>query len=140
LITEDLSRRKFNWITANSFAGNNSAWNYRYFLIEHQEDADLSEEIHYAIRIIEQAPNNRSPWNYLLAYYGYLIGPVFSLCACRILEKIQFCEKDSHLVEDFINSILAKNDCVPAFEVLFEIKKRLSDKDQAQNVRLISTY
>jgi hypothetical protein len=60
--------------------GNNSAWNYRFFVIEHQEH-NLAQEIEYAIQFIEKAPNNRSPWNYLLGYASFFI--------CKFFTQIQ---------------------------------------------------
>lgn len=48
---------------------NNSAWNQRYFVLQHTADlasADLvSREIDYALRYIQRAPSNASPWTYL---------------------------------------------------------------------------
>lgn len=48
---------------------NNSAWNQRYYVLSHT--ADLKEhdlvrrEIAYALKYIDLAPSNASPWNYL---------------------------------------------------------------------------
>lgn len=47
---------------------NNSAWNQRYFVVLHTTgftDSIIEREIKYTLMMIEQAPNNESPWNYL---------------------------------------------------------------------------
>ena len=48
---------------------NNSAWNHRYFVVERTSDlsdpAVVEREADYALRYIERAPSNQSPWNYI---------------------------------------------------------------------------
>jgi protein farnesyltransferase/geranylgeranyltransferase type-1 subunit alpha len=66
LITEDLSM-KLHFISyfQHIVLGNNSAWNYRFFVIQNSI-FDLAREIEYVLNTIKIAPNNRSPWNYLI--------------------------------------------------------------------------
>ncbi|KAJ2598334.1 CAAX geranylgeranyltransferase alpha subunit [Coemansia sp. RSA 1722] len=53
---------------------NNSAWNQRYFALVQGEtgskvlvdDGTLQAEIEYAVEIIKRAPNNESPWSYIV--------------------------------------------------------------------------
>jgi len=54
---------------------NNSAWNQRYFVISKWKKLArevIQGEIQYAIRYINKAPNNQSPWAYLK---GLLLDP-----------------------------------------------------------------
>lgn len=56
---------------------NNSAWNYRYFLVSRGEaDFEFSEEVlkfeaAYTIEKIALDPFNESPWHYLLCFIAY---------------------------------------------------------------------
>lgn len=49
---------------------NNSAWNHRYYLVEGRKEKPSEEiiqrEIEYAKTAIRKAPQNQSPWNYIL--------------------------------------------------------------------------
>eukprot|EP00026_Physarum_polycephalum_P002063 Phypoly_transcript_02067.p2 GENE.Phypoly_transcript_02067~~Phypoly_transcript_02067.p2 ORF type:complete len:301 (+),score=63.78 Phypoly_transcript_02067:94-903(+) len=47
---------------------NNSAWNQRYFVVSKWKKLTpevIKDEIQYALRYINKAPNNQSPWAYL---------------------------------------------------------------------------
>ena len=48
---------------------NNSAWNQRYFVLQNTADLKQADvvrgEVAYALRYIEMAPSNASPWHYL---------------------------------------------------------------------------
>lgn len=47
---------------------NNSAWNQRYFVINHAYNFNpdlISSEITYTMNKIKIVPKNESPWNYL---------------------------------------------------------------------------
>lgn len=48
---------------------NNSAWNHRYFVISSTTKMELDDrlkEIEFACNWIKKAPNNQSPWNYIV--------------------------------------------------------------------------
>jgi len=81
---------------------NNSAWNQRYFVLTQNPDevtSDvLSKEIQFTLDAIKLAPNNESPWNYLLAI-------VKKYDSSRLKNLLQFCEgmlqdgcRSSHLL------------------------------------------
>jgi protein farnesyltransferase/geranylgeranyltransferase type-1 subunit alpha len=47
---------------------NNSAWNYRFFVVSSTTGMDQEtrlREISFALGWIRKAPNNQSPWNYI---------------------------------------------------------------------------
>lgn len=52
---------------------NNSAWNYRYSIIQDTTKFNpevIEREIKFTIEKIKLAPNNESAWNYLKGYYS----------------------------------------------------------------------
>lgn len=44
--------------------GNNSAWNYRYFLLK-AKGVNMEAELKYIYGRIGEKPNNEAVWNYL---------------------------------------------------------------------------
>ncbi|KAJ2011770.1 CAAX geranylgeranyltransferase alpha subunit [Coemansia sp. S85] len=77
----------------NEDVRNNSAWNQRYFALTANQSADefvLSEEladreIGYAVDKIKLAPNNESPWSYII---GLLVRHAPAMLHERLLPKI----------------------------------------------------
>ncbi|KAJ2709635.1 CAAX geranylgeranyltransferase alpha subunit [Coemansia spiralis] len=77
----------------NQDVRNNSAWNQRYFVVLHGRDpaaatvdaALVQREIAYAIESIKCAPNNESPWSYIV---GLLLRHAQSELSTELLPRI----------------------------------------------------
>lgn len=70
---------------------NNSAWNYRYFLVSKRfmlSKADSEKEIDWAIAKIEEKAENEAAWNYLAGWF-----PFYNFFSGKNFEETQEKEK-----------------------------------------------
>ncbi|KAJ2364218.1 CAAX geranylgeranyltransferase alpha subunit [Coemansia sp. RSA 2607] len=76
----------------NQDVRNNSAWNQRYFvLVRSNRDSKVDEqkvrdEIEYSLEMIKRAPNNESPWSYIV---GMLLRHAPEMLHAELLPRIQ---------------------------------------------------
>ncbi|KAJ1645881.1 CAAX geranylgeranyltransferase alpha subunit [Coemansia asiatica] len=79
---------------------NNSAWNQRYFVLVQGDtsgnasidDGVLQAEIDYAVEVIKRAPNNESPWSYIV---GMLLRHAPEKLYKELLSRIQQLSNDA---------------------------------------------
>jgi len=105
---------------------NNSAWNQRHFVVDHQpggfSEARIAEELSYCTKYIDLAPNNESVWNYAR---GMMLKPAFT---------------QSATVEALCRRALQKDSkCAYAMGTLVDLYCRSKDKAQIREAVKLCT-
>lgn len=85
---------------------NNSAWNQRYFIITRKNTQSITQqiresEIEYALKFIQKAPNNPSPWNYLK---GLFLNEKYS--SYPSLKQTLLGMKEKYVTSPYVRSLL----------------------------------
>ncbi|KAI8903732.1 hypothetical protein EDD86DRAFT_230568 [Gorgonomyces haynaldii] len=95
---------------------NNSAWNQRYFCYKHTQLLDLEKETAFCQKMIQMAPSNPAPWNYLRAIYELKHTPLDSLSG--------FCDQYPNVVPSLYTLHLIGRDVLDKLCELDPIRKR----------------
>ena len=102
---------------------NNSAWNQRYFVLQHKPDAvKLASEVDYVVPRIHLSPHNEATWLYLRRYAFSLLSEStnsLSLSILRLLTKTSLSKFQTALEKVKIDLARYYSDVITMGSILF---------------------